>query len=454
VEKDLSTLPPELCEALLETLSDHLAAQIYIAVTEHPGVTIAQIAAQIDEPPRRVRHQIDRMLEAGLVVVESVTPRGNVRQRHYRAVALAQILAEMDETFGDEKRRRLANSVARLIAIDVGRSLRNGTLGTRSGHAEVRIPAEVDERGWMEISEVVVEATVEMEDAAIRSAARLEAAGEPGIEVIAALLLFEGLPWEEPEGRREGPRRSIWTADEVAARNNIGSGRPPHEEVEPQDLQSRLHADLVEIMSDPLRTRVYSTVTERPGVTISQIAAHTGDPQRRVRHQIDRMVAVGLVEVEAETPRGNARQRHYRGIALPKVPGDIDESFDDERRRKLAGSVLRLVATDMGRAIRNNTLGTRPGHAEVRIPAEVDERGWRQISEIIERALREIEAAAIRSAARLEPAGEPGIEAIAALLLFESSPWEEGHGAREGPRRSMWSPEELSRHADRSRARS
>lgn len=79
-------------------------------------------------------------------------------------------------------------------------------------------------------------------------------------------------------------------------------------------------------------------------MTIAQIATRTGEPQRRVRHQIDRLLEAGLVLVDAETPRRNARERHYRAVSLARIAEEIGAGWSDEQRRKIAHSIIKVIA--------------------------------------------------------------------------------------------------------------
>jgi DNA-binding transcriptional ArsR family regulator len=201
---------------VIEAMSEKLSAQVYITVTERPGATISQIATRIGETPRRVRHQIERMVATGIVIVDSETTRRNARERHYRAVAWARVLEELDRSLDDEERRKFAHSVVRMIVTDLGRAARGRIFGSHAGHAQVRIPGEVDEEGREELAAIMEQTMKEIEASMIRSAARLEASGKAGTEVISALLLFEGQPWEAPGASRDGPRPAQWCADELA----------------------------------------------------------------------------------------------------------------------------------------------------------------------------------------------------------------------------------------------
>jgi hypothetical protein len=143
-------------------------------------------------------------------VIDAETPRRNARERHHRATVLPAVVEEMGSEWTDEQRQRIALSIVRAIMADFDAVTRSRTVENRSGHAVIRIPGEVDERGWAELAAATVGTMKEIEAAMVTSAARLERAGTPGIEVISTLLLFEGLPWEVGDADARGPRPSHW----------------------------------------------------------------------------------------------------------------------------------------------------------------------------------------------------------------------------------------------------
>jgi predicted transcriptional regulator len=67
----------------------------------------------------------------------------------------------------------------------------------------------------------------------------------------------------------------------------------------------------MEALADPFRIQVYIAIYERPGVTIPQVAGRLGHPARRVRLQVERLIAVGLIVVETETRKRNMQARHH-----------------------------------------------------------------------------------------------------------------------------------------------
>jgi DNA-binding transcriptional ArsR family regulator len=431
---DGSSQSPRLRAATVETFADPLRTQVYISVYERPGATVAQVARRIDEPAGRVRHQIDRLVEAGLVEVVDGNLEGDARERHHRGVAVPT-LDDLGDRGTDQDRRKASLSLMRCVVADIARATRNRTLGIRPGHAEVRVPGEVDERGLAEIEATIIETMRWAEETMIRSAKRLEVAGRSGIEVISAQLFFEAPTWERSAGGRQGPRPSHW----VRSTPGPGPRSAPRFEKKPDPphMSPDLRDALIETLSDQFRAHVLVTIAERPGVTIGQIATRIGESPRRVRHQVERLVEAALVAVDAESPRRNTRERHYRALALPTIDDEFGSGWTDEQRRKIAHSLVRAILADLDGAVRGGTFGT-PGQAVVRIPGEVDETGWEELAASMLKTTERIERIMVDSAARLEDAGRPGIEVISALLLFEGPPWQPGEGDRQGPRPTHW----------------
>jgi DNA-binding transcriptional ArsR family regulator len=213
------------------------------------------------------------------------------------------------------------------------------------------------------------------------------------------------------------------------------SGGAPY----PEQFDGRLRDAIAEALRDPLRTQVYLSVADRPGATIAQIANRIDEPERRVRHQVERLVELGLVEVDSETQRRNTRERHYRVLVMPTVERYADWSEDG--RRKVSLSMVRQLVFDLSRASRDPRFGTLEGHTAIRVPGEVDQEGWDALALIMRRALEEAEEVMVESAARLDAAGEAGIEAMGVMLLFEGRSWTAPGEEPDGPRPSVWSPE-------------
>jgi DNA-binding transcriptional ArsR family regulator len=198
---------------LIEALGHPLRGRILIVIWERVGVTVKEICRRLDESPRKVRHHVERLMAAGLVELDPKASAGEPRERHYRAT-VRRILIEDDDDVEEKDRRAAATTVLRTMTEDLRAAIADRTFGTREGHAEVRIPGQVDQEGWERIGTILRMAIVEIEQTMVEGARRLRAAEDPGIEVNTALLLFEAPAWGE-EGSRPGDTfgRSLWLGD-------------------------------------------------------------------------------------------------------------------------------------------------------------------------------------------------------------------------------------------------
>jgi hypothetical protein len=114
-----------------------------------------------------------------------------------------------------------------------------------------------------------------------------------------------------------------------------------------------------------------------------------------------------LIGVDGETPRRNARERHYKARMRRMIVVD-DGQMTAEEQHRTATTVLRIMVDDLRGAIGDRTFGTRRGHSELRIPGEVDQQGWEEFSRILDTAMVEIEETMVQSALRLEEGGRAG----------------------------------------------
>jgi DNA-binding transcriptional ArsR family regulator len=179
---------------------------------------------------------------------------------------------------------------------------------------------------------------------------------------------------------------------------------------------------LAEAMGHPVRGKLLHAVAEKSeeGVSIRQLAARLAEPKRRIRYHLDALSDLGLVEVVRVANCRGAIERFY-GVTV--TPWITEELADREQARQVYIHCLKAVLADVHDAIGAKLFGQRPGNTVIRIPMEVDRKGWAELVEIQNRALHEANEAAGRSRDRLRTSSEARISALAAMLLFEVPPW-------------------------------
>lgn len=173
----------------------------------------------------------------------------------------------------------------------------------------------------------------------------------------------------------------------------------------------------------PLRARVLFAVTDKPGVSIRQIAARLDESGRRVRHQLEALEKAGLVEVVPRRNRRGGIEYLYSATTAAALSGEEAGTASADQDRAAALQILRMVLSDATAAVRAGTFGSRPGHGEVRVWGEVDEQGWEELAAIHQRSCEELEVAIAAARERVDRNGNEGTPVTSAMFLFESPSW-------------------------------
>jgi DNA-binding transcriptional ArsR family regulator len=193
-----SELPPEQTDNLLKSLRHPLRRRMLFALGEMPGVTVRQIARRLNEPSRRVRHHLNWLVEAGLVVVDAERPRRGTIERTYRGVNIPPLWPEgWPGRFDSPETKMMLLDILRSIFDNVTAAAVAETFEDRDDWCAARTWRQVDAQGWEELARIHENALLEVLAVVEDSKDRLSRSAETPIPTVSALLLFEALPWEE-----------------------------------------------------------------------------------------------------------------------------------------------------------------------------------------------------------------------------------------------------------------
>jgi DNA-binding transcriptional ArsR family regulator len=186
-------------------------------------------------------------------------------------------------------------------------------------------------------------------------------------------------------------------------------------------LEADLHDAVVEALQHPLKAKVLTALAERPDVTIRQVAERLKESPRRVRHQINALLDVGLVEVSAEVRRRGVIERRYSSRVAMDFPGE--DVMSPALRLRYSKEVVRMLMADVGAATAAGTFASGPDRYECRFYGEVDDQCLEELGEIHERVYREIAETFTAGRERVWESGEAGTEVVSALLFFDAALW-------------------------------
>jgi DNA-binding transcriptional ArsR family regulator len=182
--------------------------------------------------------------------------------------------------------------------------------------------------------------------------------------------------------------------------------------------------DLVRALAHPMRVRILEALQGRIA-SPTELAKELKESLGVVAYHTNTLLDVGCIEqVRTRPKRGTiehfhtARPRSFIGHQdWRRVPLSV--------RGGVTNEALRTLFLKAGAALDAGTIDSREDTTLNWMPMTVDEQGWREAAEILDRTLRELMAVATTSRGRL--GGEDGIPVITALAAFEAAP--EGRAA-------------------------
>jgi AcrR family transcriptional regulator len=181
--------------------------------------------------------------------------------------------------------------------------------------------------------------------------------------------------------------------------------------------RGRLEA-IVAHYEDPQAERFDSALAFRPA-TAEELAAELGLSVQDARRLLGNLLRAGFVE----SVEGRTKDDPVEGAYAYSKKGVISEEavqhMSPVEWQRLGTTIMNLLDQEAGEALEAGTFHLRPEHVVVRAPMDLDEAGWREISDILQSALGGMLDAIDRSQDRLATSGERPIRATAGLLLFE-----------------------------------
>jgi DNA-binding transcriptional ArsR family regulator len=176
---------------------------------------------------------------------------------------------------------------------------------------------------------------------------------------------------------------------------------------------------LIKALAHPLRWRIIETVVERGEASPIELARLLEQPLATVSHHVRVLRDLECIELTRTEPRRGAIEHYYRAI--------IPAFFDEEQwgqvpivmRRGVAGQLFRRIVAEAAAAGGRGAFDATLSHLD-RMVVELDDRGWRELSEMLTETLRRAQAIQDSSDAR-RGSGDDTRALEVAILLFEAA---------------------------------
>jgi DNA-binding transcriptional ArsR family regulator len=178
-----------------------------------------------------------------------------------------------------------------------------------------------------------------------------------------------------------------------------------------------LDANLVKAVGHPLRLRILEAIAERGEASPIGLAREFDHAVATVSHHVRLLRDLGWIELTRTEPRRGAVEHFYRAVARPFIADDEWELLPVAARRGFARALFRRIFAEASAAGAAGGFD-RPGVHIDRMPLELDERGWRELSDLLTSALEQAAEIERRSDARRSGPGSDGPITPSRLAIF------------------------------------
>jgi DNA-binding transcriptional ArsR family regulator len=180
---------------------------------------------------------------------------------------------------------------------------------------------------------------------------------------------------------------------------------------------------LAAAMSHPTRVHAMGVLTERDA-SPRELAEEIGEPLNNVTYHVNQLRELGCIELVRTERAGGGRvlEHFYRTTQRPYFDEDAWEVLSANERLGVIWSIAQMISKDITAAITSGTFFAEDDKHITRSPMKVDQAGWLEISEVLNRTTKELIEIEGRVADRTA-AGEPApIDAKVEIIQFRSPP--------------------------------
>lgn len=211
----------------------------------------------------------------------------------------------------------------------------------------------------------------------------------------------------------------------MAAKSKTASGR-----AKAQRRKSGVNIDLVKALGHELRVEILTILNERMA-SPNELSKELGEGLSQVSYHVKVLKDYKTIKQVKTEPRRGAVEHYYRATSRAFLSDRDWRELPDSVRPGLSADLFELVVNDAATAIESETFDKRIDRHMSWTPLVIDEKGWRDLTKLLDGTLEKVLKIQADSSARLAKSGEEGITATAAMLGYESDADKRSH-ARAG----------------------
>lgn len=186
-------------------------------------------------------------------------------------------------------------------------------------------------------------------------------------------------------------------------------------------LKQVIDPTLAKAFTHPLRGHVWVTICERGIVSPTEIADELGVDVSEVSYHFRKLHRKNLIRLVRTAKRRGFEEHFYEPCAPALYFGDFDwMAIPEKIRASLSGDMLRRIIEDAIEALQAGSFEARNRHLS-RTWLVLDERGWKELTRLLQRTLDQVQGIQGRSAERCRDSSEPAIPVEIAIAAFETA---------------------------------
>jgi DNA-binding transcriptional ArsR family regulator len=187
----------------------------------------------------------------------------------------------------------------------------------------------------------------------------------------------------------------------------------------PSSDRDTIDQGLVRALAHPMRVRILEALQGRTA-SPTELARQFRESLGVVSYHANALLDVECIEQVRTQPKRGTIEHFYTARPRSFIGHQDWRKAPLSVRGGVTSEALRTFIAKVGAALDADTIDQREDTTLNWMPVTVDEQGWRETAEILDRALRELMEVAAASRERL--GGEDGIAVVTGLAAFEAAP--------------------------------
>jgi DNA-binding transcriptional ArsR family regulator len=176
---------------------------------------------------------------------------------------------------------------------------------------------------------------------------------------------------------------------------------------------------LAKALSHPMRARILTILNERVA-SPNEIAEMIGERLPNVSYHVRALLELGCIELVSTAQRRGAIEHYYRALTRPFFSARDWRRLPRSARTAITDVGLQLIWDDTAEAVKSDTFESRADRHLSRTPLQLDEEGWKEITDLLAKTLDEAQSIGTRSEKRLGKSKGEAIPTRLVLMHFES----------------------------------